>query len=270
MKWVRITGVVVAVDEFKGKKVYTVDDSSGMCVECTAVAPAPPPAPEVLSMPAHLDQVASLIVAQPMNKSKNIPPKKPANAESKEKQEGEGKKISPSVQTPVVPWEDVDVGTVVKVKGRVNNYWDTIQIEVIKVEVLRCTDQEVRCWNEVMAFKRDVVGRPWVVSAEEEESCRKARERELRHARGRKVTGRGVKDGKRVHGEERKVGGGGKVADEERRKRKRLERREVEKRKESANRMKEMEEEKLRTKKSGYPSLAVRKAAAGKYPELGI
>ncbi|KAG4437878.1 hypothetical protein IFR05_006638 [Cadophora sp. M221] len=253
VKWVRVTGVVVAVDEFKGKKVYTVDDSSGMCIECTAIAPPPPPTTDAPTLPPHLNQIASLMHVQ-------TAAKKPADDKNKAK--GDGKisegKVVPSVLSPAVPWEEVDVGTVVKVKARVNNYWDTIQLEVVKIEVLRCTDQEVRCWNEVAAFKREVLSGPWVVSKEEEERCRRVRERELRHARKGRV--------------ERQGGGNGAAAGvEERRKRKEAERREVERREEDARRRKAREEKlKAKEKMKRYSSLAVLKAAKGKYDALGI
>ncbi|KAH7342563.1 hypothetical protein BKA65DRAFT_537807 [Rhexocercosporidium sp. MPI-PUGE-AT-0058] len=265
VKWVRITGVVVAVDEFRGKRVFTVDDSSGMCIECTAIAPPPAPTTDAPTLPPHLNQIASLIHVQ-------TTAKKPADDKMKKSEEwknaGKGKdggKIVPSVQSPAVPWGDVDVGTVVKVKGRVNNYWNTIQLEAIKIEVLRCTDQEVRCWNEVAAFKREILSGPWVVTKEEEERCRKVREREFRHAR----KGRVVKDGRT----ERKGGeNGAGVSAEERRKRKDTEKTEVERREEDANRRKAKEGERLmaKAKTKTYPSMAVLKAAKGKYDALGI
>ncbi|KYK54981.1 Protein stn1 [Drechmeria coniospora] len=33
IKWVRIVGVVVAIDEYAGRRVYTIDDSSAACIE---------------------------------------------------------------------------------------------------------------------------------------------------------------------------------------------------------------------------------------------
>ncbi|PVH79178.1 hypothetical protein DL98DRAFT_655590 [Cadophora sp. DSE1049] len=265
VKWVRITGVVVAVDEFKGKRVFTVDDSSGMCIECTAVAPPPPPpVTDAPSLPPHLNQIASLMALQNNGTSKSADDRSKKEGKGgvdkgKEKMAGaegkEGGKVAPSVQIPAVQWDEVDVGTVVKVKGRVGNWWDTIQIEVIKIEVLRCTDQEVRCWNEVLAFKRDVLSNPWVVSKEEEDNCRRAREKELRRAR---------------------KGRGGKVVEErdkeERRKRKEAERREIERREEDIKRRKAKEEERLKAKAKVKkdPSMAVLKAAKGKYDALGI
>lgn len=268
VKWVRITGVVVAVDEFKGKRVFTVDDSSGMCIECTAIAPPPPPSEKDKPiMPSHLNQIASLMVVRNTGISNAAGGGKMREKKVGEKGKERGKivgakekgggKVVPSVQCPAVPWDEVDVGTVVKVKGRVNNWWDTIQIEVIKIEVLGCTDQEVRCWNEVLAFKRDVLSKPWVVSQEEEERCRRGREKELRCARkgsGRKV----VEDTDKE--------------DRERRKRKEAERTEVERREEDAKRRKAKEEERLKAKAKArtYPSMAVLKAAKGKYDALGI
>lgn len=41
MRWVRIAGIVVAVDEFPHRRVYTVDDSDGLCIECVATIPKP-------------------------------------------------------------------------------------------------------------------------------------------------------------------------------------------------------------------------------------
>jgi hypothetical protein len=240
---VRVTGVIVAVDEYPGKNVYTVDDSSGMCVECVCVAPTPAPKELALGVPKHLDQIVAL------NK---------ATASASEikmaagKDEGKGKggeKTAPSVQEPIVPWAEMDVGTVVKVKGRIGDFWKQKQVEVVKVEVLKSTDQEVKCWNEVMDFRRDVLGSLWVVTKEEEEKCRRIRERELR----------GKGKGKR--------GGGGKDEEEKedaRRKRKEMER------KEEVKRRKEREGVLKARNKVNIPSLAVGRVAAGKYDALGI
>ncbi|KAH7175579.1 hypothetical protein EDB81DRAFT_770334 [Dactylonectria macrodidyma] len=40
IKWVRVVGVVVAIDELKGLRIFTVDDSSGACIQCTIPIPA--------------------------------------------------------------------------------------------------------------------------------------------------------------------------------------------------------------------------------------
>ncbi|KAI1644175.1 uncharacterized protein F4817DRAFT_347480 [Daldinia loculata] len=41
IRWVRIVGVVVAIDEFYGRRIYTVDDSTGACIECGISVPKP-------------------------------------------------------------------------------------------------------------------------------------------------------------------------------------------------------------------------------------
>jgi Telomere regulation protein Stn1 len=248
IKWVRVTGVVVAVDEYPGKNVYTVDDSSGMCVECVCVAPMPTPKDLAIEIPAHLNQLATIHQAS----TSTSETKKVASSEGENGKGKEGKeKTAPSVQEPIVPWAGMDVGVVVKVKGRVGDYWKQKQVEVVKVEVLRSTDAEVKCWNEVMDFRRDVLEKVWVVTKEEEEKFRKIRERELR---GR---GKGVgKDKEEKRKEER---------EEARRKRKEMEREESD-----AKRKKERDETLRAKNKVNYPSLAVRRAAAGKYDALGI
>ncbi|KAK6956974.1 hypothetical protein Daesc_002257 [Daldinia eschscholtzii] len=42
IRWVRIVGVVVAIDEYSGCRLYTVDDSTGACIECIINIPKPP------------------------------------------------------------------------------------------------------------------------------------------------------------------------------------------------------------------------------------
>jgi endo-1,3(4)-beta-glucanase len=160
IKWVRLTGVIVAVDDFYGRKVYTLDDSSGKCIECTCPAPAPPK-PTTLSSAA----VPAVTITEPALK------------------EPEG----PTVTNPKVPWDEVDVGVVVKIKGGIREFRDERQVEIIKVEVLRSTDQEVRCWNEVLAFRRDILSVPWVVSREQEEKYKRRAMREKRHEKKGKV-----------------------------------------------------------------------------------
>lgn len=151
-----------------------------------------------------------------------------------------GAKPAPSVQEPAVPWDDIDVGSVIKLKGKVGEFRGIRQIDVIKIEIIRSTDAEVKCWNEVLTFRRDVLSVPWVVTKEGEEECRRKMEKEERRQRRKNET----KD--------------------ERRRRKEREERARAKQTETNPPPKA---EKRRVK---YPSLAVIKASAGKYDALGI
>lgn len=288
IKWVKVTGVVVAVDEFKEKRIYTLDDSSGACVECTAVAPPDAPSP-IPSVPKHLNQLAA-IEAHVAKFGQEENGKGSGNVNAvvvRDKSDGnEGEKKTPSVQDPVVPWEEIDVGSIVKIKGRIGRNWlEQMQVEIIKVEVMKGLDAEVKAWNEIREFRNNVLEKPWVVSNEEEEKCRKIKERELRKAqkRAREEKGKG-KHKKSTEQREKEHERAGERTDKhlgqrslkrdeyysgDIKKRKDLER--VQKLDGVVKRRKEMDGESLGSKnKINYPSLAVRKAAAGKYDALGI
>lgn len=146
----RLTGVIVAIDEFQGWRVYSLDDSSGACIECSCAAPpSSPPAPD------------SLIGLSDRN-AKDA-----------------AQKVSPDPD-PNLPLASINVGTVVKIKGGVGVYREQKRIEIKRIQILGCTDEEVRCWDEVYAFLRDVVGQEWKVSEEEQKSCLRRWEREQR------------------------------------------------------------------------------------------
>lgn len=212
-------------------------------VECTAVGAPPPPAQG--QQQRHLLQLAAIAAEEKVKTEEKYVKKHPKKEEDK----------TPSVQNPVVPWGEIDLGTVIKVKGRINAWWSVLQVEAIKVEVLRGMDKEVRAWDEVREFRESVLGRPWVVSREEEEKCRRGMEKELRRAKRR--------PGKEGKGKVKRDGG------EKEGKRKDLER--VKRLDGGGKRRKELESERLvEKKKVVYPSMAVRKAAAGKYDALGI
>lgn len=85
--------------------------------------------------------------------------------------------IPASVLTPSIPWLEVDIGTVVKVKGKVDIWWNRKRIQIVKLEVLKCTEKELRCWKEVQEFRRDVLNKPWQLTPKQEYKCRKRKER---------------------------------------------------------------------------------------------
>jgi len=158
----------------------------------------------------------------------------------------------PSTADPLIPWDDLDVGIVVKIKGKPNEFRDMKQIEIVKAEVMRSTQQEVRCWNEILVFRREVLDVIWVVGKEEEEKLRRKAERETKLERRGKNANR-----------------------EERKRRNKVERRERNEEGRKRRKEKEKEGEGLGPEnKVNYPSLAVRKRIAekvkGKYDALGI
>jgi len=175
-------GVIVAVDAYKEKKIYTLDDGSGCCVECVAIAPPELEKKEGVGISGHLNfGVVSKSEPVKGNNGKEKGKKEEGNGGNGK---GEGGKKELGVDNPSVPWEEVDVGGVVKVKGRVGVHWTGAKLaDVVKIEIVGCTDGEVKHWNEAGAFKREVLGKEWVVTPEMEKKCRKRRDRELRHKR---------------------------------------------------------------------------------------
>lgn len=238
IKWIRITGVIVAVDDFTTRRIYTVDDSSGMCIECTS--PAPPPTPLILENPT------SYLTGQPLPKPAPAP--KP-QSKAKDKDE------PPSTDKPSIP-EGLDVGAVVKIKGKPSTFRDMKQIAIIKAEVIRGTEKEVRCWDEVMAWSSGVLGQPWEVSAEQEDRCRRKalgkRKGESEEARRKR------KDAERLkrHNDKRRKKEPGM---------------EIEGEKQTQRRREDIKPAASETENGmQYPSLAAKRALKGKYDALGI
>jgi hypothetical protein len=262
IKWVRFTGVVVAVDDYTnkegGRRVYTLDDSSGMCIECAALNP--PVAPKVeldlgKGLPRHLEQLASIVtVGRSEAKAKEHTNGKGNNTQGRSgKEDAEGREVKPqpSVQAPNVPWGEVDIGTVVKIKGKIVSRWkaEVKQVEVIKIEVLKCTDAEVKCWDEVRSFRHETLGKVWVLSPEEEKKCREIKERELRKLRKTAAERRG---GVKVVAGER---GKERLRDDQRK-------RKADQEEEKPKRRRENEPTELGKKNmSNYPSYVVKRVA---------
>ncbi|KAI0839765.1 hypothetical protein F5Y06DRAFT_264539 [Hypoxylon sp. FL0890] len=135
VRWVRIVGVVVAIDEFYGHRVYTVDDSTGQCIECSKTIPKPVDS-------RHQDDAGS----------------EPTTA--------------PRAPEPD-PLSDIDVGMTVEVKGSTSLFRGQKQIKIQKLQRIRSTDREVQFWNKIRDFRREVLSRPWVLEKREVRRCKK-------------------------------------------------------------------------------------------------
>lgn len=151
IKWVRVAGVVVAIDEYAGCRVYTLDDSSGATIECRVNIPQ-----------ADKGLVTTGKAAQDTAQAIHTT----AIAEAQESNiDG-----------------DIDVGDVLDVKGSVRRFWDSRrQIRVEKVIHLRCTEHEARFWGKLAQFRKDVLSRPWLLEEKQIRRCR-------REAEGRYLT----------------------------------------------------------------------------------
>ncbi|KAI2463747.1 hypothetical protein F4781DRAFT_108097 [Annulohypoxylon bovei var. microspora] len=139
IRWVRIVGVVVAIDEYYGRRIYTIDDSTGECIECSVEIPKPVDN----NLQNGVDHEAITAVPVPV----------PA--------------LAPD------PHSDIDVGMVVEVKGSTKVFRDQKQIKIQKLQRVKSTNQEVQFWNKIREFRREVLSRPWVLERKEVRRCKK-------------------------------------------------------------------------------------------------
>ncbi|KAL2016097.1 hypothetical protein VTK56DRAFT_4271 [Thermocarpiscus australiensis] len=162
IKWVRIAGVVVAVDERETRHIYTIDDSSGAAIECVVnVTPQ--------ARPGTSAATAATSGAKSNGSANELRP-------------------LPAIDGPI------DVGHVLDVKGSVGMFRDMKQIRAEKIVHLRSTEQEVTFWEKVVLLKREVLSRPWVLDRREVRRCR--REEEGRYSsRRHQVAGERYKKG---------------------------------------------------------------------------
>ncbi|KAH6640565.1 hypothetical protein F5144DRAFT_560864 [Chaetomium tenue] len=154
IKWVRISGVVVAVEEREKMHFYTIDDGSGETLECIVnVAPH-----------ARPGTATAATAAEPNSKSDKT-----------------------SNSLPVVDGP-IDVGHVLDIKGSVGTYRKNRQIRAEKVVHLRTTEQEVIFWEKVTQLKADVLSKPWVLDRREVRKCRKEEEGRSSSSRHQRAT----------------------------------------------------------------------------------
>ncbi|KAF4447005.1 Protein stn1 [Fusarium austroafricanum] len=143
IKWVRIVGLVVAIDEFTGRRVYTVDDSSGACIECTVAIP----------ISVGGDGGAFTEDAALKKKTDTDPPSAPD------------------------PFPNIDVGCIVDVKGGLSTFREERQLTIEKMVVVRSTAQEVTLWEKRVRFQSEVLAKPWILRKSEIRRCRQEAER---------------------------------------------------------------------------------------------
>lgn len=157
IKWVQVAGVVVAIDEFYGRRVYTIDDGSGATIEC------------VLSVPKQNADLAAISATAAeggvhgRDKYGNKAGAAAASAQNATTQE----EVKPVVDG------EIDVGHVLLVKGNVTVFRKNKQMRVYKILHLRCTDDEVQFWKKMTAFHHSVLSVPWSLSEKELKRCRK-------------------------------------------------------------------------------------------------
>ncbi|KAM0521155.1 hypothetical protein ACHAPE_002628 [Trichoderma viride] len=159
IKWVRIVGVVVTVEQFANRRLYTIDDSSGSNIVAVTTAS---------------------ISAEPKNELAACEPRANTEARAADLHQAD-------------PYADIDVGTVVDVKGGLSTYRDERQINIEKMVIVKSTAQEVVLWEKRTKFRRETLDVPWLL-----------RDKDVRHCRREAERSEATKEQKKVKEEEEK------------------------------------------------------------------
>ncbi|EPE08971.1 ob-fold nucleic acid binding domain-containing protein [Ophiostoma piceae UAMH 11346] len=164
IKWVRVSGVVVNFADYYGRHVYTIDDGTGMSIECVMPAVRPPPEKRgAKSQAAAAGQTAGASISGTMT-AVDL-------AADRLRQRDQQKKADDLVKD--------KLGKVIEARGDLCLYQTQhrgsfLQVQISKLKVLRGTQQEVEFWHKVNTFTRETLDKPWVVDKQVVRECRKA------------------------------------------------------------------------------------------------
>ena len=147
IKWVRLVGVIVAVDVYPTRWIFLLDDSTGASLEITCGRP-------VLDNKDVVPTTPAIGTHRPLD-----PPAQGLTATSRN-----------------IDLEGVDVGTVVKVKGGIGSFRGVKQLLLERISILRSTNEEAASWAENAAFRKEVLNVPWTISKKHAERARKRAE----------------------------------------------------------------------------------------------
>ncbi|UKZ76664.1 hypothetical protein TrVFT333_004373 [Trichoderma virens FT-333] len=150
IKWVRVVGIVVAIEQFFNRRIYTIDDSSGRNILAIVTSPAP---------------------AKPKAES--------TASEQRTEKDVDAQQVD--------PYADVDVGTVVDVKGGVSSFRNEHQINIERMTIVKNTAQEVVLWEKRAKFRREVLEVPWRLRDKDVRRCRRDAERSEAEAARKKA-----------------------------------------------------------------------------------
>ncbi|KAI8635583.1 hypothetical protein F5Y19DRAFT_461180 [Xylariaceae sp. FL1651] len=157
IQWVRITGVVVAIDHYFGHQVYTIDDSTGQCIECVVTIPK-----SIANNTNHHG------IGQGKETERCAASSKNTTVADVAREPGTINVIPPVSLPP-----DIDIGMVLDVKGSVKLFRGQKQIKIQKVTRIQSTNQEVLFWDKIRDFRNNVLSQPWALKEKEVRRCRK-------------------------------------------------------------------------------------------------
>lgn len=136
VRFVYLVAPVVAIQDIPNTKylILTLDDSSGSCIDAKIECKDPC---KVDPDSTSNTTVANLDINTPFNQDVEI-------------------KVDGQV---------VDIATVLKVKCTIGSFRGVKQLELKRCNIIKDTTEEVATWESMAQFKRDVLAKPWMLSA---------------------------------------------------------------------------------------------------------
>jgi len=136
LRFVSLTAVIVAVEDVASKyALLTLDDGSG----------------------------ANIVV-----KITRLPPDIVRTAECPSNTSVDNVNVRTEIGSfdVVVDGQVLDIGSVVKVKCTVEEWKGMKQLQLKRIRLIMSTEEEIRTWEELSRWKRDIIGAPWVLESE--------------------------------------------------------------------------------------------------------
>ena len=138
IQFVYLVGIVVSYEDIHEKRwLLILDDSSGATIEVTC--------PKLARKADGDEQVK-------------------AGAELL----APGAEVCTEEQARAHTLTSIDVGSIIKVKGKVGTFRDTRQIQLERIAVVTDTNAEIHFWEQRTKLKVEVLSKPWIVSLVEQ------------------------------------------------------------------------------------------------------
>jgi hypothetical protein len=159
IRFLCLAGIIVARDEFVGRTILVLDDSTGATIEVVCDKPDSAAAE---TSPA----VTNAAAAKPLTSISD----RILNAEEQQHQDSQHVSAAtrnPLDITPLVP------GTIAKLRGTISVFHGHYQLRLERYTLLPDTNAEVGFWESRTRFLVDVLSVPWVLTEEDIERLRR-------------------------------------------------------------------------------------------------
>lgn len=133
IRYVRLVGTIIAIDEHSGKSrlcILTIDDGSGQTIG-VKIKQLPPEITNSIDCPSNT-------TVDNVNLRSGI-----------------------GAEGVLVDGVELDIGMTVKVKCTISKFREIRQLELERISIVRDTNDEVKAWFELAAFRTEILSKPW-------------------------------------------------------------------------------------------------------------